>query len=248
MAQLYPPTDREWKRSRALSGACPYQPKSSEWLARCAPVMTLSVVVLSTLQAPLILRESDTVSIETGDPVRSARRRDHLTLPLGVDADWVLRRLVEEAEADLADLYDDEGDLRPIADWPAIWRRGLVQGVEVETLYEGRGQGRIEIGRVKKIRLDNRVRHLEFIGKHVRVNAFQQQWPWPCGWAGRKAQSRSAGACCGSCHHRRVIVAQGERARRPPCLPRPVHTAALPLAAPVPAISDQRRRTRRRAG
>ena len=37
---------------------------------------------------------------------------------------WVLKRLVAEAEADLADLYTDAGDLKPIDEWPEIWRPG----------------------------------------------------------------------------------------------------------------------------
>lgn len=93
----------------------------------------------------------------------------------GVSADWVLRRLVEEAQADLADLYDAKGDLRPIAEWPPIWRQGLVQGIEINALYEGHGEDRVQIGEMKKIRLSDRVRRIELIGKHVRINAFQEQ-------------------------------------------------------------------------
>nr|WP_245283751.1 terminase small subunit [Bradyrhizobium sp. URHD0069] len=33
---------------------------------------------------------------------------------LEVDAEWMLKRLVAEVEADLADLYTDAGDLKPI--------------------------------------------------------------------------------------------------------------------------------------
>jgi len=40
-----------------------------------------------------------------------------------VDADWVLRRLADEADADLADLYDEHGGLRPVHEWPPIWRK-----------------------------------------------------------------------------------------------------------------------------
>lgn len=92
---------------------------------------------------------------------------------LEVDADFVLQRLVAEADADLADLFDDNNDLKPVKDWPKIWRQGLVAGVEIEALFEGVGQGRIHIGYTKKLRLSERIRRLELIGKHVRVNAFQ---------------------------------------------------------------------------
>jgi len=92
-----------------------------------------------------------------------------------IDAGWVLKRLAVEAEADLADLYDDNGDVKPVKEWPLIWRQGLVAGVEVEALFEGFGEDRQQIGFVKKIKISDRVRRLELIGKHVQVNAFQDQ-------------------------------------------------------------------------
>lgn len=93
-----------------------------------------------------------------------------------IDADWVLKRLAVEADADLADLYHPEtGDLLPVKDWPKIWRQGLVAGLEIEALFEGHGDDRIQIGHTKKLRLSDRVRRLELIGKHVKVNAFQEQ-------------------------------------------------------------------------
>ena len=50
---------------------------------------------------------------------------------LQIDADWVLKRLVAEAEADLADLFDGSNLLKPVDEWPPIWRQGLVTGVNV---------------------------------------------------------------------------------------------------------------------
>jgi phage terminase small subunit len=91
------------------------------------------------------------------------------------DAAWVLKRLVAEAEADLADLYTEAGDLKPIDEWPEIWRQGLVAGVEIDALFDGVGEDRIQIGHTKRIKLSDRLRRLELIGKHVRVNAFQDQ-------------------------------------------------------------------------
>lgn len=91
-----------------------------------------------------------------------------------IDAKWLLERLVAEAEADLADLYDDDGRLKPIKDWPPIWRQGLVAGVEVEELFEGRGEDRKQVGVVRKVRLSDRIRRLEMIGRHIDVSAFQE--------------------------------------------------------------------------
>jgi len=91
-----------------------------------------------------------------------------------VDATWVLKRLVAMAEADRADLYDENGALLPVHDWPEVWRKGMVTGIEVEELFDGSGDNRVHIGRVKKIRTETPLAVLQTIGKHVRVNAFQE--------------------------------------------------------------------------
>lgn len=92
-----------------------------------------------------------------------------------IDADWVLTRLAAEADADIADLYDDNGNLKAVNGWPPIWRKGLVQGIEVEELFEGRGEDREHIGRVRKLKFDSRIKRVELIGKHVAVQAFREQ-------------------------------------------------------------------------
>ena len=88
-----------------------------------------------------------------------------------IDAEWVLRRLAEEAEADVADLYTESGGLKPVHEWPKIWRQGLVAGIEIEQV---KGPDGSVAGEVAKVKLSDRVKRLEMIGKHVRVNAFQE--------------------------------------------------------------------------
>jgi Terminase small subunit len=90
------------------------------------------------------------------------------------DAAWLLRRLIDEASADIADLYDGEGKLKPVAEWPEVWRQGLVLGLEIEERFEGRGNAREQVGFVKKIRLSDRLKRLELIGKHIGVKAFEE--------------------------------------------------------------------------
>jgi phage terminase small subunit len=93
----------------------------------------------------------------------------------GIDADWVLARLADEAEADIADIYDDLGSIKPVHEWPLVWRRGLVAGVEVAELFEGKGDDREHIGQVRKIRLSDRLKRIELIGKHIGVQAFKER-------------------------------------------------------------------------
>ena len=92
-----------------------------------------------------------------------------------IDAEWVLRTLAEEKAADLADLFDDAGNVLPVREWPAVFRRGVVVGIESFEEYAGRGDERIAIGMVRKIKLADRVKHIELIGKHVDVQAWREQ-------------------------------------------------------------------------
>ncbi|SDG45545.1 Phage terminase, small subunit [Bradyrhizobium sp. Rc2d] len=86
-------------------------------------------------QGPRLLSNPEVkAAIDAAKSARSERTQ--------VDADWMLRRLVDEAEADLADFYDGTGDLKPIEEWPEIWRQSLVAGVEIDALYEGSGEDR----------------------------------------------------------------------------------------------------------
>lgn len=93
-----------------------------------------------------------------------------------MDSERVLQRLVDMAEADLADLYDDQGNLLHPNQWPEVWRQGLVVGVETFTVPKGVGpDGKIEYAEVRKVRFADRLRVLELIGKHVNVGAFREQ-------------------------------------------------------------------------
>lgn len=88
-----------------------------------------------------------------------------------INADWVLRRLAEEVEADLADLIGDDGTVKPVSSWPKVWRTGLVSGVDV---HEENADG-AKIGQIVKLKLSERIKRLELIGKHVNVQAFREQ-------------------------------------------------------------------------
>jgi phage terminase small subunit len=122
----------------------------------------------ATEQAHQLLRRPDVAAAI--DAAKSAR-----AAATGVDAAWVLRRLVAEAEANIGDLYDDKGCLKPIAEWPDAFCTGLVAVVETDELYEGEGKSRRHVGTRIKVRFSDRIRRLELIGKHVQVQAFKDQ-------------------------------------------------------------------------
>lgn len=95
-----------------------------------------------------------------------------------IDAKWLIERLAAEATADVADLYDDEGNLKPIRQWPMVWRQGLVSGMDVERL---RSRNREDDGDKRegttlvKLKLSDRTKRLELIGKHIDVAAFAER-------------------------------------------------------------------------
>lgn len=89
-----------------------------------------------------------------------------------INADWVLSRLAQEVDADMADLIDETtGALRGVHEWPEIWRKGLVAGFDVAELSQD-GQS---VGEMKKIKLSDRLKRLELIGKHIAVGAFSEK-------------------------------------------------------------------------
>lgn len=91
-----------------------------------------------------------------------------------VDADYVLKRLAEIDQMDAADILNDDGSIKPVQDWPAIWRQ-MISGIEMTELFEGRGDQREMVGILKKIKWPDKVKNLELIGRHVGVQAFKDR-------------------------------------------------------------------------
>lgn len=87
-----------------------------------------------------------------------------------INADWVLRRLHSDATADLSELYDETGNIRPMKDWPMAFRTGLVAGIE--TVQERDGDDYVT---VRKVKLADRGKLLEMIGRHIGVGAFKDK-------------------------------------------------------------------------
>lgn len=91
-----------------------------------------------------------------------------------VDAEYVLRRLVEIDRMDLLDILKDDGSLKPVAEWPKVWR-SFVSGMDLSEIFQGAGDDRQMVGFLKKIKWPDKVKNLELLGKHVSVNAFRDQ-------------------------------------------------------------------------
>lgn len=89
-----------------------------------------------------------------------------------VDADYVLQRLVAIDQMDVADILDEDGDIRPVSEWPDTWRTSL-SGMDVQELFETEGKKRRMTGLLKKIKWPDKVKNLELLGRHITVGAFK---------------------------------------------------------------------------
>lgn len=89
-----------------------------------------------------------------------------------IDAAYVLTRLGEIDQMDALDILADDGSVKPIADWPKIWRQ-MISGLDVMEIAQGDQEARIAV--VKKIKWPDKIRNLELIGRHVGVQAFKDR-------------------------------------------------------------------------
>lgn len=90
---------------------------------------------------------------------------------LDVDADYVLKQLVEIHEMDVVDILDDQGGLKPVSGWPQIWRR-MISGLDIAEIG---GDKNTPLTILKKIKWPDKVKNLELLGKHVKVQAFKDK-------------------------------------------------------------------------
>lgn len=102
-----------------------------------------------------------------------------------VSADYVLMRLVEIDQMDVLDILNDDGGMKPIAEWPKVWRTSL-SAMDIATikttqasLQKENGEADLSVEDVehilKKVKWTDKVKNLELIGKHVDVNAFKER-------------------------------------------------------------------------
>jgi phage terminase small subunit len=94
-----------------------------------------------------------------------------------MDADAVLNRLAEELAADVNDLFEEDGRIKPTNQWPMAWRRGLVAGVKVNELWEvdeKTGKKR-PVGVTKELVFSDRTKRIELLGRHINVQAFKEK-------------------------------------------------------------------------
>lgn len=114
----------------------------------------------------LDVRYSDVAQWITDDAARSKR----FSAACNMGQEWVKRRILNELGSiglvDIRGLLTDSGGLRDPQEWPDDVARA-VQSIEVDDIFDGKGTARECIGQTKKVKLTDKLRALELIGKEI---------------------------------------------------------------------------------
>jgi phage terminase small subunit len=92
---------------------------------------------------------------------------------VAIDADYVLKRLVEIDELDVADILDDLGSPLPISTWPKAWRISI-SGIDIQRLTKAGGDQDALAAAVVKIKWPDKAKNLDQIGRHIKVGAWKE--------------------------------------------------------------------------
>jgi hypothetical protein len=99
-------------------------------------------------------------------------RIDQLDKALYDRGEWVeesiLRELRRLGSADLRKLFKEDGSLKKPEDWPDEIA-AAISGIDTEELFDGYGKYRKHIGFTKKVKLWDKGRALELLGKNLRM-------------------------------------------------------------------------------
>lgn len=91
-----------------------------------------------------------------------------------VDATYVLERLKEIDQMDVIDILEDDGSLKPIREWPKVWRTSL-SSMAVAEIVAGSGDDKTVASLLKSIKWPDKVKNLDLLGKHVDVGAYKER-------------------------------------------------------------------------
>lgn len=84
---------------------------------------------------------------------------------------WI-QRVLEELETvaltDIREAFDEVGRLKPVHEMPAAVARAI-SSIEVEEMFEGHGAEREQVGQVKKLKLWDKMRANELLGKKLKM-------------------------------------------------------------------------------
>lgn len=100
---------------------------------------------------------------------RLSELKEERNKKLEADADYILKRLIEIDKLDISDILDELGNIKPVNKWSEAWKRSI-QSLDIQVKTEDD----INVY-IKKIRLPDKLKNLELLGKHIDVSAFKDR-------------------------------------------------------------------------
>lgn len=98
------------------------------------------------------------------DDLRYKQYQGAMTAQMYWAIDRVLKELKHMGTVDISQAYDEHNKLKPLSEIPEEVRR-CISGVDTEELFEGVGKDREMVGYTKKIKIFDKIKALELIGK-----------------------------------------------------------------------------------
>ncbi len=113
---------------------------------------------------------ADALNVRYGDLyghiVRDKARNEAYLAALAAREEWekeyIMSDLRARAAFDIRKLYGDDGQLRPLSEWPADAAR-FVEEITTDDLFEGHGKEREKVGETRKVKLESRVKNKELL-------------------------------------------------------------------------------------
>ncbi len=97
-----------------------------------------------------------------------------------ITADRVITEVARLGFSDLRKLFGKNGELLPIQQWPDDVA-AAVSSVEVDELFEGFGENRVQVGYTKKVKLWDKGKALEMLGRHLKLFVDRMEHTGPNG-------------------------------------------------------------------
>jgi phage terminase small subunit len=102
------------------------------------------------------------------DEIRETHLKPKIESQFNITADKVLTELARLGFSDIRQLFNDDGAMKPInelSDDVAV----CISSIEVDELYEGRGEDRKCIGHTRKVKLWDKKGPLELLAHHLGI-------------------------------------------------------------------------------
>ena len=148
---------------------------------RATQALALHVAGLSLAEIGRQLKVSRrTVYRDLANTADARVRVEEIISDVGVDVDDAWVRLSQCFDASLEDVFNDDWSLKPLSEWPEVWKTGLAGELKIEDIMvrsaDG-GESSWDVSDGKKVTLkrESLLKIIELAGRLKPVDAFVQQ-------------------------------------------------------------------------